>query len=147
MKLGFQNMIRSARNKEKVKLKVDYTLHGLGVMKYSPSMELTEKSEEDLIAAGYLPVRGLIDNTDYWNVPVYLKMNNWKVYKIRPEDPQDTSFTLYDFWNSKTLSNFKKALSRLGSVSDLNIKVIGIVALVIVAVVGAFFLIGGGMNG
>ena len=139
MKWALYNFIRP---KNKVSLKVHLILHGIG-SRYDEHKEITHKTEAELITQGYVRAYGYVDEMRYFGIPVYMKLSNFREYKLDPEkDPRDTSFTLDDFYHSNTTEDFKKGLSKLMRGSQMDIKMIGVIVLVLV-IAGGFILLFG----
>ena len=141
MKYGLYNLLFP---KKRYALKVNLILHIGGWKVYDDKRELTKQSEAQLIGDGYIRTYGLVDDFKYIGVPVYTKLSNWREYKLDPvKDARDTSYTLDDFRKSNTTEKFKKGLSKLTKNSSMDIKMIGVIVLVVVIAAGFIFLFGG----
>ena len=140
MKWAIYNLFKP---KNKVSLKIHLIMHGIG-NRYDERRELTHETEEQLIRQGYVPTYGYVDDFEYFGIPVYMKLSNFREYKLDYEkDPRDTSFTLDDFYYSNTTEDFKKGLSKLMRGSPMDIKMIGVIVLVVVIAAGFILLFGG----
>lgn len=133
------NMIANITNGEKWKLTVDIERLD-NRQSYYQREHMTRTPESVLKLNGYVPAYKFKDSLKYFGIPVYMKLKNWEEYAITAEDPQDTAYTLNDFRKSNTAERFKRALSRLVKVNQMDIKVVGLI-IVAVAIAGVCIFI------
>lgn len=134
--------IKNLFAKNKTKLKVVLIRHKY-TRKFDIKKELTRESEADLIAQDFDRCYGLIDDFEYTGVPVYLKLCYFDQFKLDyDQHPRDRSYTLDDFYKSNTVKSFKKGLSKLGMAPNIDMRVIGVIVVVVAIAAGFIFLFG-----
>lgn len=146
----FFHSIFNLFRKEKVKYKIQWVLHGLDSDKFSvPVQELTTETEADLIIQGYKRAYGLMDEAAYFNIPVYLKLSNFKEYVI-PDGgigKNETAYTFGDFKRRNISGKIKQMFSRVTSFGNMDKKAIGVIIIIICIAAAFVFLFGGALHG
>lgn len=125
-------------------------MHGLNSERFSvAAQELTSETESELIIQGYKRAYGLIDDAGYFNIPVYLKLSNFKEYEI-PEGgigQRETAYTLGDYKRRNTSGKVKQMFSRITSFGNMDKKAIGVIIIVVCIAAAFVFLFGGALHG
>ena len=132
MKVSLQNLFK----KNKTKLKIDLILHGNGIDRYSCKEEWTDESKAELIKKTYRRCKGFKEGSDWFNVPVYMRLIGFHEYD---GGIKETSFTYDDYYRSNALDKFKRGLSKIAR-GQIDGKMVGVIAVVIVIVIGCVFL-------
>jgi len=140
IRYGMKNLIMG----KNYKLIADVVMIDDGTMRYQYRPQISEAPESVLINNGYKIAYKFNDKLEYAGLPVYLRIKNFKEYQLTDKDPRDTASTLHDFWRSNTIEKYKKGLSKIAKVGQVDIKMIGIIVIVIAIAAGFIFLFGGG---
>lgn len=143
---AFSSSIKNLFKSEKTKLKVHWILHGAGSNVYREVKGLTEETEGQLAMQGYTRCFGLIDDAAYFNVPVYLKLSNFREYQLTEDDCRDNAYTLGDYQRRNTQGKVNKIFSKISSM-NMDKKAIGVIIIVIAIAAGFIFLFGGSFHG
>lgn len=114
---------------------------------YSRYDRWTSDATEDLQRQGYLKVDGLYDSIVYSGVPVFMRINNAKIFDVHVKDAngnflysQDTAATLHDSMTSNATQNFLKGMNRVAwQTMDLQ-KIVMIAIIGVGAIFGMYML-------
>ena len=146
----FFHSICNLFRKEKVKYKIHWVAHGLDSDKFSvAAQDLTSETEAQLIIQGYKRAYGLMDEAGYFDIPVYLKLSNFKEFEI-PEGgigQLETAYTLGDYKRRNTIGKVKQMFSRVSSFGNMDKKAIGVIIIVVCIAAAFVFLFGGALHG
>lgn len=112
--------------------------------RYDAYENYTDLNEKTIMSIGYVPVKNYKEELRFMNTKVYMKMEGFKVYDIRAdEEPNlETSSTLDDYFESDAQEKFMKGMSKV-ALPPLDMKKLGMIAIVGVGVVFGFLLLGG----
>lgn len=87
---------------------------------YSRFDRWTSAKTDELQRQGYLKIDGLYDSLVYWGVPVYMRINNAKLFDVHARDKdgnylysQDTAATLHDTMTSNATQSFLKGMNKV----------------------------------
>lgn len=139
IRYGLANIFRD----EKYKVIVNMTRLGDGSLRLSRDIRVTAQPESVLILNGYKKAVRLLDSVTYANMPAYVKLIDFKEYQLTEKDPKDTASTLHDFYRSNSIEKYKKGLTKANKIGQMDLKLIGIMV-VVIAIAGGFILLFGG---
>lgn len=145
------------------KLLIDFTLksYGTGPLKHIKKEEITYKSTSEIIQLGYRECIGYKTDLAYYKMPIYVKFHNFKKYDYkngftdewgRPVDPEtydgtmypmplDTSATLYDYYKTNALADFKKGMAKVSTLPELDLKMLGTIGIVAAGIICGLVLL------
>ena len=108
---------------------------------------------EDRIAAmGYCSARGFAHHSMVWAFSKeYARINNGRCFDVAVPGPtpgtwtypQDTSYTLKDYLDSKSYEAFRSTMGKVRAVGDLDLQKIAMIGILIVGVIAGLFILGG----
>lgn len=112
--------------------------------RYDTYENYTDLNDKTIMALGYVPVKNYKEELRYFNTKVFMKMEGFKVYDIRAdEEPNlETSSTLDDYFESDAQEKFMKGMNKV-AMPPLDMKKLGMMAMVGIGVVFGFLLLGG----
>ena len=96
----------------------------------------TDRPAADLHAVGYRRCRGLYDSILWWGIPVYIRIQNGKVFDVSKIPSKDTAATLNDAMTSNATTDFIKGMSK-GQIPAMDMqKLLLIGGIAVAAIIG-----------
>lgn len=144
------------------KLLVDFTMKPWGdELKHRTDEQITYKSTAEIISLGYRECIGYKTKLAYYKIPVYVKFHNFKKFDYshgwtdefgNPVDPEtyegaiypmplDTANTLYDYYRSAAIANFKRGMAKISTLPEMDLKMLGMIGIVAAGVICGLVLL------
>lgn len=107
---------------------------------YRSNESLVNWSKKQAIALGYRPAVGYMDGWEALFLPVYVKFNGFRIADAG--DNRETAGTMYDYMASNAQADFLKGIHNTRSLNGLDMKRIGMMAIVVLGVILGLALMG-----